>query len=174
MIKHLFLDLENTIITPAMNGWHHTELINVEKIKNIISDFKPDHVHVFSFAIWNKIQLHEFNASTRSMIEKALGVKLENVPTVNDDIIPACCSIRKIHSDRVTFSDASEFWCKHESFRLFTRFTFKNAWPAWESQTHVMLLDDMVFNEKFEWADMRITGEIKNIDNQDKNIICTC
>jgi hypothetical protein len=165
MSKHLFLDLEDTIISPVTNGWFSAHLINVEKIRNIITDFQPDQVHVFSFAIWNKRELSGFNEAVRPMLEGELGVKLIRIPTVDDDIIPACCNIKKINPETVDFSEASAFWGKHESFRLFSLSTFRNAWPAWAVETHVMLLDDAVFNEKFEWPDLHITGEIKNIDS---------
>jgi hypothetical protein len=164
MAKHLFLDLEDTIITPVMNGWFNTELINLQKIRKVIAEFQPDQVHVFSFAIWNERELKGFNDGTRRMIEEALGVKLIMVPAVDDQIIPACCSILKIAASTVDFSDASAFWGKHEAFRLFARSTFKYTWAAWEIDTHVLLLDDAVFDEKFEWPDLHITGEIRNID----------
>jgi len=164
MNKHLFLDLEDTIITPVLGGWHNTELINVQKISQIIKTFNPDTINLFSFAIWNKHELSEFNLSTRNMIERALNIKLQITPTVDDDIIPACCKLLNIAVSTVDFSEMSCFWGKHEAFRLFTRFMFKNTWKSWQQETSVMLLDDAVINEHFTWPDLHISGKIVNID----------
>lgn len=164
MKRHLFLDLEDTIITPVLNGWHNTELINVQKIRQIMGEFKPDTINIFSFAIWNGAELKQFNQGTRPMVERAIGGPLNIVPTVDDNIIPACCSILKISAKSVDFTEASAFWGKHESFRLFIRSLFRNT-AAHGEQIEVLLLDDAVINERFEWPDLWIRGEIKNIQD---------
>jgi len=161
-IKHLFLDLEDTIITPVVNGWASFEVINLQKIKDLMEEFQPDAVNIFSFAIHDNHQLKLFNAHTRPFLEEVLGVCLGMVPTVDDDIIPACCSVRSIHPQMVSFSDASDFWSKHESFRLFCRSKFKTTFQH-GVKTEVMLLDDMVFNEEFSWPDIFVSGKIINI-----------
>ena len=164
MNKHMFLDLEDTIITPVMNGWFNTDLINVQKIASIIEEWQPDHVHLFSFAIWNAKELQGFNEGTLPLIEAALRVKIEWKPTVDDDIIPACCKVMALHRDTVDFSDASSFWGKHEAFRLFVRDKFSRHWANWGTNVEVMLLDDAVINERFEWPDLQVKGSIVNID----------
>lgn len=161
-IRHIFLDLEDTIITPVVNGWFTTELINVQKINEVIGNFRPHFIHVFSFAIWDKHELDRFNKGTRPMLELALGAALDLVPTVDDDIIPAACRVLRLSPATIDFSDASAFWGKHESFRLFCRDTFKPA--SNDLQIEVLLLDDAVINESFEWPDLRIKGHILNID----------
>jgi hypothetical protein len=89
MTRHLFLDLEDTIITPVMEGWFRTEMINIEKTRAIINQFKPDAVHIFSFAIHNSHELDLFNQGTKEMIEKTLGIKLHARPTTDDIIFIA-------------------------------------------------------------------------------------
>lgn len=162
--RHLFLDLEDTLITPVVEGWECSELINVGKIKSVIDSFRPDHVSIFSFAIWNERERLLFAKHARPMIERALGVKLSMVPTVDDDIISACCAAQGISRKTVTFSDASDFWGKQQAFRLWCWITFGTNWERHGIKNDVFLLDDAVFNEEFNWPDLRVTGQIKNID----------
>lgn len=162
-VRHLFVDLEDTIITPVLDGWMNTHLINTDKIKALVAEFKPDVVNIFSFAVWNQQELLRFNIGTRPMIEKLLGRPLSIVPTVDDDIIPACCAVMGIDPGAVDFSDMSDFWGKHEAFRLMMRHTFANT-AKHDVDVEVMLLDDAVINEEFHWPDLRIRGRIINID----------
>lgn len=161
--RHLFLDLEDTVITPVLDGWFNTHMINVPKVKNFIAEFKPDAVHLFSFAVWNAAERERFNLGTRPMLENCLGIKLSGVPTVDDEIIPACCSVMGLSVTTVDFSEMSNFWGKHEAFRLNMRHMFKNT-HTHDVDTEVVLLDDCVINENFEWPDLRIKGRIINID----------
>jgi hypothetical protein len=101
------------------------------------------------------------------MIEAALRRKITLVPTIDEHILPACARAMSLHPDKVSFTDVCEFWSKHDSFRHFIRDRFKlrsfQELPA--LPLHVMLLDDMVFNEDFHWPDLNIHGSIKNIDD---------
>ncbi len=162
--KSVWLDLEDTIITPVVDGWWKTELINVEKIKRIIDDFNPDSVNIFSFAIWNQKELQSFNSAVRPLIEQHLGRKLSSIPTVDDEIIPTCCAVLGLQRNTVDFSEASAFWSKHQAFRLCCRQLFKNIWATWQHETEVLFLDDVVWNETFEWPDIKVKGQIINID----------
>jgi hypothetical protein len=162
-VKHLFLDLEDTVITPVLSGWFNTRLINVPKIKSFMAEFKPNFVHLFSFAVWNEQELLRFNMGTRPMLEESLGMPLCTTWTVEGDIIPMCCSVMRLGQGSVSFSDACEFWSKHESFRLCMRHTFKDTHKQ-GVDTEVVLLDDAVFNEHFHWPDLQITGRVLNID----------
>ena len=71
-VKHLFLDLEDTVITSVMTGWADTEIINRDKVKDFLAAFKPDFVHIFSFAIWHAEALASFEGSVKPRLEKAL------------------------------------------------------------------------------------------------------
>ena len=162
-VRHLWLDLEDTVVTPVVDGWFNTHLINLDKIERVMAEFKPDQLHVFSFAVWNRQELTRFNMGTRPMIETRLKMPFSIVPTVDDDIIPACCSIMHIDPGSIVFSDMSDFWGKHEAFRLFCRKTFANT-HAHGIDTEVLLLDDAVMNEEFSWPGLRLKGRILNID----------
>lgn len=164
-VRHLFIDLEDTVITPVLDGWFNTHMINVPKVKSIIEEWKPNFVHLFSFAVWNKEQLKRFKTGTQPMIEHSLGIKLSTTWTVDDDIIPMCCNVMRLGQGSVDFSEMSNFWSKHEAFRLCMRHHFKTAvnWP--DLSVEVMLLDDAVLNETFAWPDLQISGQIINIDS---------
>jgi hypothetical protein len=162
-VRHLFLDLEDTVITPVTEGWFNTHLINVEKVKAFIAEYKPTHVHLFSFAIWNVAQRDRFNQGTRLMLERALGITLSLVPTVDDDIIPICCKVMGMGREAVDFSEMSNFWGKQIAFKLCMQDMFKHA-SKHDVDTEVVLLDDVVFNEHFFWPDARVRGRILNID----------
>lgn len=157
-ICELWLDLEDTIITPAVNGWMNTQIINAEKIKLCMSDFSPTSVNIFSFAIWDQFQLKSFNMGTRPMLEDFLGMKLEIVPTVDDDIIPACCKVMNLSPTTVDFQEMSDFWGKQEAFRLFMRSR------KFETETSVVFLDDVVEEENFAFPNLKLSGTILNID----------
>ena len=85
-MKHLFLDLEDTVITPVVNGWDNTELINKELIKQIVDAFKPDFVHIFSFALHNKHEVEEFKLWVRPALESLLEVPICVTPDMDDMI----------------------------------------------------------------------------------------
>ena len=94
----LFLDLEDTVITSAGDGWHLSELIlpNIERLKRYIEEVKPDSVHVFSFAIWNDEELMKFNKSIRGHLEEALGIQFAHVFTTDGEITPACAVVNRM------------------------------------------------------------------------------
>jgi hypothetical protein len=162
-VRHLFLDLEDTVITPVMDGWFNTHLINVPKVKAFIAEYQPTAVHLFSFAIWDAAQRDRFNQGIRPRLESALGTTLSLVPTVDDDIIPVCCKVMGMGREAVDFSEMSNFWGKQIAFKLYMQNMFKNT-AKHDVDTEVVLLDDVVFNEHFFWPDVRVKGCILNID----------
>ena len=162
--RHLFLDLEDTVITPVVEGWMNVHLINIGKIRRVIDEFKPDSLHLFSFAIWNENEKSRFCMHVRERIEHVLGMKIGLIPMVDVEIKQACCSMMRINPECVTFDNMTEFWSKHESFRLFARFINRNSWKSWQQETEVMFLDDAVEDENFEFPALRLKGFIRNID----------
>ena len=106
--------------------------------------------------------LQRFRQHCAPMIEHALGIHLELMPTVDDHILPCCCKVTGIHPDRIDFSDMSAFWSKHQAFRLWLRANLHWLSRGWGSQ--VLFLDDAVFNEQFDWPDDKISGWIVNVD----------
>lgn len=161
-ICHLFLDLESTIVTDLVDGWHTGQIINLEKILALIEKFNPDKIGIFSFAIWNEEELKKFNQHLREEIERVLDRKLDIVLTVDDDIIPACCAVRKLLRSTVSFNDATEFWSKGETFRLFMRNQFGSTDNP---PTSVILIDDVVWDESWHWPELNVSGQLINIIN---------
>lgn len=166
--KHLFLDLEDTIITPVINGWWKTSLINEEIIEKVLSGWNPDFIHIFSFAIHNKRELDLFEQGTRPMIESFLKRKLDKVFTVKEDILPICCKAKGLSIEHTDFSDLCDFWGKQDSFRIFIR----NS--KLFSKTHgakLLFLDDCVEDEDFSFKEPNVVGLIRKMDrNMDLNI----
>lgn len=158
----LFLDLEDTLITPVLDGWHNTELINVDKIRSFISKNQCEAVHLFSFAIWNQREKELFQKHCQPMIESALGMKLGRIPTVDDDIIPACCEQKRIHPSKVDFSDMSAFWSKDLAFVLCIK-----QWFRINRSVHAILLDDAVEDTKIQFARNNLCIDMFNIDQLD-------
>lgn len=146
-----------------VEGWWKVELINIDKIKAVMTKFQPHFIHIFSFAIWNEQERDKFSAAVRPLIEKELGMPLSLVPTVDDDIIPVCCKVMNLATSTVDFQEMSNFWGKAGAFRLCMRNMFSKT-----SQHgiigEVMLLDDAVYDETFMWPDIQVKGCILNID----------
>ena len=146
-----------------LNGWGNTELINIEKVRGFIQTFKPHQVSIFSFAIWNALERGRFGSLVQPHLEVALDVKLDMVPTVDDDIIPICCGQLNLARSTVDFQEASNFWSKQGAFRLFTRHHAQRM-QAHNLTLHAALLDDAVYNETIVWPDLVTTVQQFNID----------
>ena len=158
---HLFLDLEGTVITPVLDGWHNAEILNLDRVKDVIWKEQPLTVNIFSFALHTEADLSSFNGRIRNALEKELGVEFTWIPTVQQ-IKGATCAARHLHPGKVDLDDLSSFFSKHESFRLFvrehTRFpTARNA------HRKFILIDDNVWNEKWSWEDRNVSGEIIHV-----------
>lgn len=162
-LVEVFLDLEDTIITPANNGWFNTQLMNVQKVRAYLSRVKPDRVSIFSFAIWDEYQRQAFTIGTREMVERVTG-PLTLVPTVDDDIIPACKKACNISGD-VTFTEMVEFWGKQTAFRYYIAQRVKALRNHDPHVTYIAhLLDDVVHDEDIIWPREKATLIIRNID----------
>lgn len=157
-MKKIFLDLEDTIITPVLNGWKNIDLINTEKVKTFIKSQNPESVNLFSFALHNDKELFEFN-NVCPVIEDALGVKFSLKPTVDNVIKKACCREKRLSVDRVNFFDMSEFWSKDLSFQLFCIDLFKN-----QQDVHAILIDDSVSDCTMMFKKNNLTLEFINIE----------
>lgn len=162
--KQLWLDLEDTVIHPVTNGWGNTQLMNIAQVKEFIGEFKPDELHIFSYALWNPFELRQFNHSVRSFLEERLGLPISLTPLVDDEIVPGCCRVMGISPERVTFSDASDFWSKQEGFRLFMRHLHSNTWKETGVAVDVVLLDDIVIDETWVFPKLHLSGRTLNID----------
>ncbi len=154
-MKHLFLDLEDTVITPVVGNWSDSELINIESTKEVIREFKPAAVSLFSFALHNVHELTAFTRDIRHHLEDALGVRLFLTPTMDDLIIPTCARALGWHPSRVDFNDMVMLG-KQITFKLFVMELAKKQ----QKGLDVILMDDTVFNETWCWPDMGVTGRI--------------
>ncbi len=132
----------------------------------MLASFEPHAVNIFSFAIWDSHQLKLFNQHHRPHLEKALGVTLNLVWTVDDDITPMCCrQMGCLSPERVDFNEMSAFWGKQGAFRLCMRHHATNLRRhSPNQQLHLLLLDDVVYNERLVWPDLQTTVEQRNID----------
>ncbi len=158
MITHAFFDLEDTVVTPNIEGWHTVELINSDLMRGYLAALRPHASHVFSFALHDSHQRNLFNTYARQRIEQDLGVAFSFVPTVDEEILPICCKMMRLNPQRVDFMDVTSFWGKQESFRMFVRHLFGTNT---QDRPHVkcVLFDDSVINEKFEYPDLNLSGE---------------
>ncbi|MCC5611454.1 hypothetical protein LC612_33110 [Nostoc sp. CHAB 5834] len=161
--KHLFLDLEETVITSVFQSWADAELINQKKVRDFIGEYNPDAVHIFSFALRTELELSGFNFSVRKKLEKSLGVTLQQTPIVNQDMKSAIGNALRLSTDRIDFLDISQLIGKQQAFRLYVQNRFKGSSSGSNPPVDVVLLDDSVFQESFSWPTLRITGRIEPI-----------
>lgn len=158
--RHLYLDLEDTIIEPVTEGWPNTRLINTQKIRAFIDEFKPHYLHIFSFAIHNEWEKKGFMTFVQRRIEEVCGMPVTVIPMVDSEIIFACCKMMGISTDTVSFSDMCDFWGKQQAFRLCMRNLYRNN----STPVELVLLDDVVYNEEITWLDLNVKLRIFNID----------
>ncbi len=157
-LTHLFLDLEDTIITPAIGGFAKTQLINVEKIQNFIQLTQPDTLNIFSFAIYDDTCLANFfNTYTDKMIEKSLGMNLINIPTVQN-MIDIFTHHMRIGIGTVDISDFFQMVGKQTAFRHFVKRKSSN-----NLNDTFILVDDVVEWEEFQFPGAK--GIVRNVDN---------
>jgi hypothetical protein len=160
---HLYIDLEDTIIAPVAEGWTNVHLVNSEKVKAFIQELKPDHVHIFSFAIHSDHDRMLFNMWVRERLERALGVTFGFVPTT-DEITEMTCRGKGISPQYTTFNDLCDFFGKAEAFRQVMRHQWKGVVNHPNTSVNVILLDDDVINESFTWPDLKIEGRTINVN----------
>jgi hypothetical protein len=144
--RHLFLDLEDTVITPVLGSWAFCDPINTSKIRGFIEAWAPTTLNVFEKHV-------------RPFLERDLGMPISLAPT-EDEIISACCRQMKLHRERVDFSDMSAFWSKHQAFRLYVK---DLAGSGVEGGPTVALVDDAVDDERFEWPALRVSGLVADV-----------
>lgn len=164
MRRHLYLDLEDTLTT-AFTGrfnWSYT-FMNVSKIAAVIRQWQPTEVHLFSFAIRDEQDRHDFAEFVRPNLEALYGVQFVTAPSVNEHFLPACCAMKGLAPSRVEVQDFMDFWNKQESFRLYCR--YKYAWAGVNSDpVEVLLIDDVVLEEEWSYPSLNIKGSVFNVD----------
>ena len=160
-LKHLFLDLEDTVLEPV-EDWYTTKIVNDVMVGSIIQVCQPDYVHLFSFAIRDDFDLGAFNEGARPALEKALGVKFTMTWTC-EDMLRLIARVDHTRYEDLSFGTLLDLG-KQLAFKTCIRSFFK-APPAKfaAKSTEVMLLDDTVFDQTFSWPAERISGSIVNI-----------
>lgn len=158
IMKHLFLDLEDTVITPVVNGWRNSDLINIQSTKDIIESFEPDFLHIFSFALHSPWDVADFNRDTRPFLEDALGMRFSWVPSMDKEIIPEVGQALGWHPSRVDFNDIVMLG-KQITFKLFLQHRFHNNTTPLE----VVLMDDTVFDETWVWPELQLSGRMIHV-----------
>ena len=135
----MFLDLEETVI----DDWQRKNFININKIKNIIDDFNPDYLHIFSAAIWDINDVNEFNNELRDSLESILKRKVNCVVSMEH---------AKEFSNWVSCDiSIQELLLDIGKFRLFIDYCKKNF-----KNCHCILIDDMCDNELIENFDSNV------------------
>lgn len=113
--RHVFLDLEDTIITPVLGGWSSVELLNRDAVRDWLDVIKPTTVNLFSFAITDQGDLDYFDDICREWLERNLQVKFTLTPTMDD--ITGWLKKAK-HLSILSMADIVEFWGKGDAFNL--------------------------------------------------------
>jgi hypothetical protein len=121
--KHLFLDLQGTIVDTLEGTIHNAKIIDEHAlaIKRFIDATKPDFVHVFSNAIIDAEMQYRFNKYLRPKIETALGVKLSFVPTLDNEIRKACCAANGLVWPEVSTRNLLDFYDRGSTFYLYVQ-----------------------------------------------------
>lgn len=141
-------------------------MLNINKVRDVITSFEPHLIGIFSFAIHDSHQLSLFDTHCRPHLEKALGVSFDVALTVDHHIIPTCARQLGLHPSAVDFEEMSNFWGKQGTFRLVMqrRVIALLAERAPFRQQHLLLLDDVVTDEILTWPTLKTTIEQRNID----------
>lgn len=113
----VFIDLEETII----ESWYNPLLMNVIKIKNILSTLEVSSVDIFSAAIWNDTDKQIFLLQMKEAIERVLGIKIINVISMEDVHVQtqwkqakfeSICEMIALIGKKRMFED----WCREKHF----------------------------------------------------------
>lgn len=163
MATHLWLDIEDTILTPVVEGWPNSQAIHQKKLKMLIDDVKPDTVNIFSFAVHSDFDRTAFLTFWAEYFKGLIGHEFSTIPTV-DQIRIACCKQLMLSQDRVSFSDMCDFWSKQLAFELFIqdRASKKEAWGMTEHDHHI-LFDDAVIEKTFTLPACNVSGQTINV-----------
>lgn len=165
--RHLYLDLEETMTTPFVGRFNWSwSVMNVDKITAVIRQWQPTEVHLFSFAIRNDQDVRDFDEFVRPNLEQVFGVHFLTVPAIDTHILPACCAIKGLSPSRVETQDLMDFWNKQESFRLYCRYKYAPHGAANLTQhpIEVMLIDDIVLEEEWNYPSLSLRGFVYNVD----------
>lgn len=156
-----FIDLEDTVIAPVLQGWAAAEPIGLARnVGKLLRDWQPDEVRVFSFAVRDERDVQGFREHVQPWLEKLLGFGITKVLTTDGEIFPAVAKLLKLHPSRMEFSDVVDFLGKGGAFKHFTKScSIRDGEPM-----EVMLVDDAVDDESFSFPRLRLSGTLVNAE----------
>lgn len=157
--RHLWLDIEDTMATSAWRGFDLSVPINTELIKSAIALWKPDHIHIWSFALWNHSEKVKFERDLRPALQEKLEIDFEYIPCVDEDIIPLVARNLGLNPANLSFQDLVDFSGKSRSLQ--------DALKVWYKGNKVLsehiLLDDCVSNEVIDMWDSMVNLTTANV-----------
>ena len=157
-MKHLFLDLEGTII----NSWGNPAIIHAETIKKwIAKEDLPKSVRIFSFAVVNEKDIAHFLHQTtmKGAIEHHLGVHVYDVLSV--ELIR-----HTIERDRSFRYDTTyEFMQFEGKAGAFIKFCCAMRTILSDAHPTFILLDDAVDHQTIIMHDRSMTIELVPVQN---------
>lgn len=145
MNKIFYLDLEGTLI----DSFFEKQLINVDVVRWFINFHRIKEVNVFSAAIWDDIDLLEFNVKIKDFIESEFGVTVVSCPTMEE-----VCKITP-NLQSICFDYVSEVISLLGKKRMFEDWCFRKKEP----NTHHVLIDDSFGNTTLIDYDLNIIVE---------------
>ena len=152
--ESIWLDLEQTIIASFGNP----ELCNVQKIGAFLQANNVSEVGIFSFAIWNEADQHEFEKHIKPTIELALDVHVVTWPTVQN-MMKADFEYTGVRFD--TAWEVSEFIQLRGKMGAFEHF-IRSRRPNF---IRAVLIDDVVTDTTITNRKTGQTIEFWNVDN---------
>lgn len=149
MDRHIFLDLEGTII----DSWDNRVPVNLSKIKSFLEQNNIKEVNIFSFAIHNEDDLTEFcRDDFKGWLEEILNVKIVSHPTVED----MCKAVLQHVGINWSTHELISVWTKLRSFQDFCQACFKDS--------SCTLIDDVVPNMTQVFHDINLVIKTINVD----------
>lgn len=156
-----FIDLEDTVIAPVLQGWPAAEPIALANtVRQFLEVWEPDEVRVFSFAIHSEEDLKGFESHVQPWLERLLGFKIAQRPQTIQDIIEEVSKMRRLHPSKVGFSDLVDFLGKGGAFKECMRSEGRKN----DGDLEVVLLDDCVEDETFEFPAVGVVGRLVNVE----------
>jgi hypothetical protein len=138
MNKHLFIDLEETLI----DTWDNFHLGPVNRINALLDEHFPGQrpsldATVWSFAVWNDKDRDHFNKTMRDFLGGIFGLNFVRVITC-EEMIEAIVAFKGFAKGSIDMVEMSQIWGKEGSFECWVRLN--------EGPGHFVLIDDVVPN----------------------------
>jgi len=163
-MKLLFLDLEDTIITPTLAGWTSCEVLGnfcIHRLLPFMRTERFDRIGIFSFAIDNAADKDKFATQLQGFIEKFLGVKFTIIPHV-EEIVAALRVVSGINGE-LPLADVVSFWGKAGAFHKWIRWMHSQG--RLQGVDEIVFIDDSVETET--WLMFKETLEVRVLNIED-------